>query len=169
MINDKPNNYWQKSLMPSITELMHGVICLIGNVLVAVDGSENSDRALEFALEFSEKYSAKLTIINVSESSAAAAYTGDVMVSVARDLRKFHEEILEKAVKHAKQTHPTVETTKVLREGDPASEIVSFANDENFDVVVVGHRGLGKVKGILLGSISEKIIRSLICTVILVR
>lgn len=139
------------------------------NVLVAVDGSENSQRALEFALDYAEKFSYDLTVVNVSESSAAAAFAGDGMASVARDLRRFHEGILEKAVEHAKNTHPNVALSTVLREGDPATEIVATANEGNFDVVVVGHRGLGKVKGLILGSISEKIIRSLVHTVILVR
>lgn len=143
--------------------------CLVGNVLVAVDGSENSERALDFALEFADKFSAGLTVVNVSESSAAAAFAGDGMASVARDLRRVHEGILEKAVARGKSSHPTVAVSTVLREGDPATEIVSAATEGNFDVVVVGHRGLGKVKGMLLGSISEKVTRSLICTVILVR
>jgi len=134
-----------------------------------VDGSENSIRGLDFALEFAEKYGANLTIINVTESSAAVAYAGDGMVSVARDLRKFHEEILNKALARAQNTHPTVPVSTVLREGDAANEIITVANEGNYDVVVLGHRGLGKVKGILLGSISEKVIRSLSCTVILVR
>ena len=142
---------------------------LIGNVLVAVDGSENSQRALDFALDFAEKYSAAITVVNVSESSAVAAYSGDGLVSVARDLRKIHEDILEKALAHARSSHPAVNVSTSLREGDPASEIVAAATEGNFDVVVIGHRGLGKVKGMFLGSISEKVMRSLICTVVLVR
>jgi len=57
---------------------------LIRKVLVAVDGSDNSNRALDFALDFSERYGAALTIINVSKSSTVtvvppeiAAYSGD--------------------------------------------------------------------------------------------
>jgi nucleotide-binding universal stress UspA family protein len=142
---------------------------LVGNVLVAVDGSENSQRAFEFALDYADKFGYGLTLVNVSESSAAAAFAGDGMASVARDLRRLHEGILEKAVDHAKNTHPTVAVSTVLRVGDPATEIVAAANEGNFDVVVIGHRGLGKVKGMILGSISEKVIRSLCHTVILVR
>ena len=137
--------------------------------MVAVDGSENSQRAFEFALDYAEKFGFNLTMVNVSESSAAAAFAGDGMASVARDLRRLHEGILEKAVEHAKNTHPIVPVSTVLREGDPATEIVAAANEGNFDVVVIGHRGLGKVKGMILGSISEKVIRSLCHTVILVR
>jgi nucleotide-binding universal stress UspA family protein len=142
---------------------------LVGKVLVAVDGSENSERALDFALDFADKFGYGLTVVNVSESSAAVAFAGDGLASVARDLRRFHEGILEKVLAHGKSTHPSVVVSTVLREGDPATEIVAVATEGNFDVVVVGHRGLGKVKGMLLGSISEKVTRSLCSTVILVR
>ena len=142
---------------------------MVSKVLVAVDGSENSDRALDFALNFSEKYDAALTIVNVSESSAVAAYPDDSMVIVARDLRKFHEDILEKATAHAKQTKPSLLVTSSFREGDPALEIASTAKEGNFDVVVVGHHGVGKVKGLFLGSISEKVTRLVSCTAIIVR
>ena len=142
---------------------------MVSNVLVAVDGSENSDRALDFALDFSEKYDAAITIINVNESSEVAAYPDDSMVVVAKDLRKFHEDILEKAMVHAKQAKPNMLVSSSFREGDPALEIAAVAKEGNYDVVVVGHHGVGKVKGLFLGSISEKITRSVSCTVIIVR
>lgn len=142
---------------------------MISKVLVAVDGSENSDRALDFALDFAEKYNADLAVINVNESSAVAAFPDDSMVVVAKDLRKFHEDVLEKAIAHAKQTKPNLLVSSSLREGDPALEIASAAKEGSFDIVVVGHQGIGKVKGIFLGSISEKVTRSVSCTVVIVR
>ena len=78
---------------------------MIRKVLVAVDGSENSDRALDFALDLAEKYGAPLTVLNVSESPAMGAVpmepttvSGESMVVFAKDLRRFHEEILSKAL-----------------------------------------------------------------------
>lgn len=141
---------------------------MINKVLIAVDGSENSERALDFALDFTEKYAASLTILNVTELSAAA-YAGDSMIVVAKDLRKLHEDILEKAVTRVKTAKPDLPVSSVLREGDPALEIVAVAKEGVFDAVIVGHQGVGKVKGIFLGSISEKVTRSLPCTVIIVR
>ena len=141
---------------------------MIENVLVAVDGSENSERALDFALEFADKYGAALTILNVSELSAAA-YSGDGLVVVAKDLHKLHEGILQKAVARVKAAKPNLPVSSVLREGDPALEIAAVAKEEGFDAVVIGHQGVGKVKGLFLGSISEKVARSLSCTVIIVR
>ncbi|UCF91624.1 MAG: universal stress protein [Desulfobacterales bacterium] len=64
--------------------------------------------------------------------------------------------ILAAAVKDAKkQGVEWVETT--VREGDPAEEITAFARDGDFDMLVIGSRGLGSVKGLLLGSVSSKV------------
>jgi nucleotide-binding universal stress UspA family protein len=144
--------------------------------LVAVDGSENSYRALDFALDLAEKFSVAVTIINVSESPAMGAVplepttvSGDSMVIFAHDLQKFHEEILNKAVAHAKTVKPNLVVSSKLREGDPALEIVAAAKEEGVDVVVVGHRGQGRMREIFLGNISEKVAHLAPCPVVIVR
>jgi nucleotide-binding universal stress UspA family protein len=149
---------------------------LIHNVLVAVDGSENSDRALDFALDFAEKYSAAVTILNVSESPSMGAVplepttvSGDSMAIFAKDLQKFHKEILDKAVQHAKIVKPNIVISWKLREGDPALQIVAEVKEAGFDVVVVGHRGLGRVREIFLGAVSEKVVHLAPCSVVIVR
>lgn len=153
-----------------------GVHCLIRKVLVAVDGSENSDRALDFGLDLAEKFDAAVTVLNVSESPMMGAVpmepttvSGESMVIFARDLRRFHEEILSKAVAHAKAFKPNVEVLWKYVEGSPASEIVAAAKDGGFDVVVIGHRGLGRVREMFLGNISEKVAHLAPCPVIIVR
>ncbi len=70
------------------------------------------------------------------------------MVMFAKDLLKFHEEILRKAVAHAKIVKPEMAVSSKLREGDPALEIVALAKEEGFDLVVVGHRRCGASEGI---------------------
>ena len=109
---------------------------MIKNILVAVDCSENSIRALDFALDLAEKYSAAVTVLNVSESPAMGAVplepttvTGDSMVLFAKDLQRLHEDILSKAVAHAKEVNPEVTVLSKLREGDPALEIVAEAKE----------------------------------------
>ena len=88
---------------------------MIGKILVVVDGSENSDRALDFALDIAEKYGAALTVLNVSEPPAMGAVpmeptavSGESMVMFGKDLLKIHEEILRKAVDHAKIVKPEI-------------------------------------------------------------
>lgn len=149
---------------------------MIRNVLVAVDGSENSDRALDFALDVAEKYGAAVTVLNVSESPSMGAVplepttvSGDSMAIFAKDLHKFHQEILNKAVEHAKMVKPNVGVSWKLREGDPALQIVAEVKEAGFDVVVVGHRGFGRVREIFLGNVSEKVVHLAICSVVIVR
>ena len=155
------------------------VACLIQNILVAVDGSPESTKALDFSLDLAEKYGAEVAILNVSELPAlgagsqttAVAYASDSlpMPVYTKDLNKLHEEVLSKALLHARETKPNVEVYTRLRDGDPALEIVAMAKEENFDVVVVAHKGMGRVREALLGSISEKVAHLASCPVIIVR
>ena len=149
---------------------------MIRNVLVAVDGSENSVRALDFGLDLAEKFGATVTVLNASESLSMGVVplepttvSGASMVVFAKDLQRFHEEILGKAVAHAKEVKPNVVVSSKLREGDPALEIVAEAKDSGFDVVVVGYRGLGRVRELFLGNISAKVAHLAPCPVIIVR
>ena len=149
---------------------------MIRNILVAVDGSENSDRALDFGLDLAEKFGAILRVLNVIESPAMGAVpleptnvSGESLVLFAKDLHRIHEEILSKAVARAKEVKPDFVISSRLREGEPALEVVAEAKDGGFDVVVVGHRGLGRVGELFLGTISEKVAHLAPCPVIIVR
>ena len=149
---------------------------MIKNIVVAIDGSENSDRALDFALDLADKYSAAVTVFNVSESPAMGVvpqqpmdYSGSGMVVFSKDFGKLHDEILNKAVAYAKALKPNLAVSSKLREGDPASEIVAAAKEGGFDVVVVGHKGAGRVKEMFLGSVSEKMVHLAPCIVVIVR
>ena len=57
----------------------------------------------------------------------------------------------------------------MLRDGDPAVEIVNVAKDSSFDIIVIGHKGSGKVKESFLGAISEKVAHSAPCPVVIVK
>ena len=149
---------------------------MIKSILVGVDGSEHSIRALDFALDLAERYGASLTVLNVSESPAIGAVpleptsvSGDSLPLLSKELRILHEDILNKASIHAKELYPKVEVLSKLREGDPASEIVAEAKESGFDVLVVGHRGASRVTEIFLGNISEKVSHLAPCPVIIVR
>jgi nucleotide-binding universal stress UspA family protein len=92
------------------------------------------------------------------------------MVMFGKDLLKIHEEILRKAVAHAKSVKPEISVSTKLCEGNPVLEIVSFAKEEGVDLVVVGHQGVGRVKEFFgLGGISEKVAHLAPCSVVIVR
>jgi nucleotide-binding universal stress UspA family protein len=87
-----------------------------------------------------------------------------------KDLLRLHEEILRKAVGHAKIVKPEMAVSSMLREGDPALEIVALAKEEDFDLVVVGHGGAGRVKEFFgLGGTSEKVVHLAPCSVVIIR
>ncbi len=148
---------------------------LIGKVLVAVDGSENSDKALDFALDLAEKYSASVLILNVFPSPPVYRYTNESasyqanVSAFVKDLRKFHEEVISKAAERATKTKPEMKITTELKEGDPPSLIVETAYQDHFDVVILGHRGWSRVQEFFLGSTSERVAHLARCTVIIVK
>lgn len=149
---------------------------MIKSVLVGVDGSENSDRALDFALDFAEKFGASLTILNVSESivmgavpNESMAYPSDGNAIIARDLRNIQNEIISKCIDHARQAKPNLNVSSIIRDGDAASEIVDTSNNGNFDIVIVGHGGQHGMRERILGSVSEKVAHSAACTAVIVR
>lgn len=149
---------------------------LVKSVLVAVDGSENSERALDFALDFAEKFGASLTILNVSESLAMTAVPQETQVYpsgstavFAKDLRAIQNQVIAKSLQHAKAAKPNLAVSFVEKEGDAAFEIVNVAREGGFDIVIVGHKGAGRMRERLLGSISEKVAHSAPCTVIIAK
>ncbi len=149
---------------------------MIKNVLVAVDGSETSNKAIDFALDLAEKFGAALEILNVSETAMGVIPpdpTGIGGVSPAmfsKDIVRYHEEIVNKAAARARSAKPGIAVSAKVREGNAALEIVAEAKEVGFDVVVVGHKGVGKVKELLgLGGISEKVAHTAPCPVVIVR
>jgi nucleotide-binding universal stress UspA family protein len=149
---------------------------LIRSVLVGVDGSENSGRALDFALDLAEKFGASITILNVSEAlvmsavpQESAAYPSGSVAVLAKDLRAIQDEVISKNVEHARAVKPNLPVSSMVREGDAASEIVNAAKDGGFDVIVVGHRGTSKMRELFLGSVSEKVAHNAPCPVVIVK
>ncbi len=147
---------------------------MISKVLVAVDGSECASRALDFALDVAEKFSASLTILNVLELPIYSIPEEPLsvspgMVGFANDLRKVHETILSKAAEKAATLKPNVKATTELREGNPPSQIVATANEGKFDVIVLGHSGAGRLKEMFLGGTSERVAHLARCAVLIVK
>lgn len=130
------------------------------NVLVASDGSQSAERAVEFAARFALGLSADLVIVTVAPrltdadlqdfSRAEDATVGDVLESTVR-MR------LARAHAIAEKIGPRLIRTET-RDGDPAEVILDLARVLSSAAIVVGKRGQGRLKGLLLGSVSQKLV-----------
>jgi nucleotide-binding universal stress UspA family protein len=136
---------------------------MIEHILVAVDGSDHSDRAIDFAAELGVKFDAELTLLNVVSHSAIVPMSMGIYAELEqiyltnRDtLEEAGGEIITAAEERA--TAAGVEDVeRAVAFGSPAQAIVETAREIDADVIVMGRRGLGDLGGLLLGSISHKV------------
>lgn len=122
---------------------------LLSNLLVCVDGSEHSTRALEVAVRLAEKMGSRITLLNVQDQRLQKASSKAV------------EELADKIFSNALSAveKGRVKLEKKLEIGVPSDRIVEVAERGKYDLIVLGKRGLGKVKRFLLGSISDDVIQ----------
>jgi nucleotide-binding universal stress UspA family protein len=135
-------------------------------ILVPLDGSEHSLNALEKAIQIAKKFDGKITLINVYSVSSFKVTPSQVYAYVL-EIRKSGESILAEGKKRVKTEGVQVET--LLKEGHIVEEILKTARDGNFDLIVIGARGISKMKEILLGSVSHGVTNHAPCPVLLVK
>ena len=145
---------------------------MLQKILVAVDGSDYSKKALEFACELAEKFEGSLHIVHVPQGSAADRVMvlggASIMIHAGREqIEKAGRKLIEAAKEIAEDSLPGRVSTE-LRGGEPADEIVESAKQHSSDCIVIGSRGLGDLGGLLLGSVSHKVSHSAPCTCITV-
>ena len=132
---------------------------MFSKILIATDGSQYSDKALEVAIGLAKAFNSRLYIIHVVEEDkvAMAASTMPIMVNVIEDMVKIGNEILNKAKTKASEAGVNAEV--ILARGNAADKILENADKLNVDLIVVGSRGLRGLARFLLGSVSEKVVR----------
>ena len=138
------------------------------NVLVPVDGSDNSYRALDAALHLSEKLGSSITVVNVMEQVPITHIGSEKLLSeLLEAYKKENQEILSKCSNIATEKGLSIKT--LLLQGNPASVILDYSKKEKFDLVIMGSRGMGKFKQLILGSVSSKIVHHSPCAILLIR
>ena len=144
------------------------------NILAAVDGSDHATSALELASDIAAKYGAALHVINAIQSTGLPealrryAESEHIEGSNPRVYTIVAERLLETAAAEAKELG--VKTVKtVIRNGDPAQQIVDYAKEAKIDMIVMGSKGLSDIQGMMLGSVSHKVSHLAPCTCVTVR
>ena len=138
---------------------------MIKNILIPVDGSEGSDKAVAQAISMAELYDAKLNFLyvaNINQLAINAAISQAILEAVT----KAGKTILDRA---ENMVPSGIEKKSFSETGSPAAVILEFEDKLEADLIVMGSRGLGVVKGILLGSVSQYVIERAKCPVLVIK
>lgn len=135
-------------------------------ILVAVDGSTNSDRAAEAAAELANAHGSTLTVCHAFH--IPDRYRADLADAQEDALTDDAEHILSHAADVAERAGVSAET-KLLKKGHPTEAIVAFAEEMDATLIVVGVRGRTADQGRAIGSVSSAVSERAGCSVLLVR
>jgi nucleotide-binding universal stress UspA family protein len=139
---------------------------MIKKILVAYDGSEESEKAYMMGLDLASKYAAEVIVLSVARPpEPPVAVETEAVIEAASEYYKKRFEVLNREAVPFK-IHPDFE----IKVGHPAEQIVLLANEEGVGMIVMGHRGGG---GFLqrwrLGSVARRVMNYAQCTVVIVR
>jgi nucleotide-binding universal stress UspA family protein len=111
---------------------------VINRILVATDASAASNRALEMAAQFAVLNDAEMLIIHVIRDMQIPFEIDEIPELEFHQIESFND-------------------ARAIGTGDPATSILGFAERSETEMIVMGTRGLGKLKGTILGSVSRKV------------
>ncbi len=146
---------------------------MIGKILVAIDGSAQADNVLNFALDLANKYSAEIHLLTVIPTVVLPVYsihviTSNALENCAKQLEKSFEGVLSKAFEKVMKNKPDLKVFTKLEKGHPDEKIIETAKRGNFDIIVMGSRGLGR-RDDFIGSVSYRVINKAACPVVIVK
>ncbi len=138
-------------------------------VLVPVDFSECSERAMEYAQEFCEKYDAALHLLHVLEVHVSSTPQFTMGLAVPDRQEESFELAQQKLEEYPnKDWAANREVVRATVHGSPFVEIVKYAKDQEIDVIVVGTHGRTGLSHVFLGSVAENVVRQTPCPVLVV-
>lgn len=145
---------------------------MFSKIVVGIDGSEMSEKALRLACDLAKKYESELCLVHTPQPKTAAfalgATTGYHAVTTMpspQDVKKATEKVINSGIALAKKCGLDITQTHT-RLGSPADEIISFANECDADLIVTGRRGLGSLGALIQGSTTQRIGQLAKCAVL---
>lgn len=133
-------------------------------IVAAIDGSDHTRKVIDVALAQAAGDEANLHVVHVSDTLTHAYVVAD---GVPIDLTAIRDSERQEVWRRAGQLPASCK--RIDLEGHPASTIVDYAKEVSADLIVVGSRGRGAVRSILLGSISHAVIQLAECNVLVVK
>ena len=135
------------------------------NILVPLDGSKFSEKALLHACDIAKNYQARLILLYVVEKSVPINLLD--RKNYLEILRKFGNKVLIKSKEIT--TLQDVDSKIIMKEGNITNEIVKLAKKEQCNLIIVGSKGLGATARFFLGSVPNKLANNSPCSVLIVK
>lgn len=136
------------------------------HIMVAFDNSVHANRALEKAMDMAEENKALLDLITVVQLPDYAG-TIDEVDEIIRDGKKFYQDAHDRATAEAKKKG--VKFNAGILHGHIGEAIVKYARDNRVDLIIMGSHGRSAVGRLLLGSVSNYVVKHAKCPVMIIR
>jgi len=141
---------------------------MLKKILVAFDGSEQSYKAFDFALDMSRLCpGAAPEIIIISVAQPPEPLDIVEIDAVIDSAKEHYGKLLRELREKAKEKNIEIKTDIVI--GHPADQIVRYAKESNADIILVGQKGKSKIESWLLGSVSKRVATYAPCSVTIVK
>ncbi|MDH3267409.1 MAG: universal stress protein [Ignavibacteria bacterium] len=142
----------------------------INNILVPVDFSNYSKNTLAYASEIAQSYNSRLQVLHIIEETMHPAFSlsgkssiFDLIPGIEDDCRKRTEKMVKDVVSNK------IKADIFIKGGNAASDIIKFAKEKSTDLIVIATHGLTGLEHMLLGSVTEKVVRMAHCPVFTVK
>ena len=137
-------------------------------IIVPVDSSEHSIRAIEFAMSMCNQVNGEIVLVNIQPNYFTTPNVHRLVSKkdIEEYIQESSQQVLNKALESLTNTDLIGE--KLTRVGDPKLEITNLAKEYNAYSIVMGSRGLGPIKGAVLGSVSTGVLQLAPCPVVIV-
>jgi nucleotide-binding universal stress UspA family protein len=127
---------------------------MFDSVVITTDGSESAQRAVETAIDIAERFEAAVYALYVVDETEVEESPGEVRADVEQAIEQAGEDAIEYVETAAGNG---IETA--IRRGEPAEEIIAYADEVDADVIATGTRGRHGDHAFLLGSVAEAVVR----------
>lgn len=144
---------------------------MIRKILVALDNSDFAHKVMLQALELAKVYQAQLFAVSVINYSVLGqldeSSPSQLMSETIYNWTNSFQEVLDKCKQLAGEFE--IEYFQAMLSGHPAEEIIKYAEENNIDLIVMGHIGKSAAAGLILGSVSQKVSAHSKCSVVIVK
>ena len=133
---------------------------MIETVVIATDGSASAERAVTVAADLADRFDAAVHALYVIDQGEVAGTPDEVRPEVAEALATAGDEAIAFVREAVAEEGDGPALSTAIREGDPAIQIMSYAQEVDADVIATGTRGRHGEHSFLLGSVAEAVVRN---------